>query len=685
MARIEATYPIAPRGLATSFTESELPVQYSLSFRNRFINAAGGAEKRQGIQQLGNIVPSSPDLNAIHELVKSDGTAILLVSGMGSIYKFDDPDWTQVKSGLDATNALESVQMGNKLIFVNGVDRNFFTEDGETFSDLKALVNVGAMTSATTTEFTDADVTDWLINTNANENDIVFNVTQGAYGAITAVTTGAVTHTAIGSAATGLGQSADDQADGDRYEIIDAVELNIIPTDGDDDNVATAGPGTDATTIAVSGVNFSNTDIKAGDWIRNTTRSAVVQVSAVATAVTVTSVASQTANDSLVFLKSAMPITSTIHVHFGRAYYGDTRDKTLVRISGPDDPQDLTTDAGTLDSTTFKFGELQPQGEIVKSMASFQRFFAIAGEQNMFLFQGTDPIIDTSGGSTDFGIIGLFPQGTVSKNSLVSIGNDLAFITPDGVQSTALVGDASTLGRANISEALKTTIRKELAAVPEAQVQIWHYPRRSWLLIRIASKIYVFNYTPYFGQDIAAIRGVGINATQEGSWSLFDGGFARQNFYFVRADASMVCCGNGGKVFNADVEGVYDDDGEIYTTEYKTGWLTITEPRKDVRIKEVKYIKPIIEAGSNIQYTIRVEGMFDVESSETITVNASGGASPIGLATIPFTIGGSSIQNIKYALRARGEQFRYTFTTRDDKGPDTISRYTLYANMFGRR
>ena len=86
-----------------------------------------------------------------------------------------------------------------------------------------------------------------------------------------------------------------------------------------------------------------------------------------------------------------------------------------------------------------------------------------------------------------------------------------------------------------------------------------------------------------------------------------------------------------------------------------------------------------------MDYTITAEGAFDVEGSETITVKASGGAQAIGIATIPFIIGGSSIQNIKHSLRWRGEQVRITFTTEDSLGPDIISRFTLYANRFGRR
>ena len=103
-------------------------------------------------------------------------------------------------------------------------------------------------------------------------------------------------------------------------------------------------------------------------------------------------------------------------------------------------------------------------GDVIQAMTSFQRFFMIGGKQNVFLFAGTDPIADTTADSKDFDIVGLFPQGTVSPESLVSLGNDAAFVTPDGVQTVAMIDDASTLERANISEALRVTLRR---AYPE--------------------------------------------------------------------------------------------------------------------------------------------------------------------------------------------------------------------------
>ncbi len=682
----EASYQIARRGFATSFNESELPPDFALKFRNRFINQVGGAEKRRGIIAKGNDVPGAPDLTGVHELVRADGTAVLFVSGQGTIYRFDDPSYVAARAGLDMAAVIRSVQIGDKLIFYNGVDRNTFTTDGTAFDEQRPKIEVGSATAGTTSQaIADSDVDNWIVDTNVVVNDLVFNRTQNGFGVVTAVVTASVEHTTISSAATGIGLVTGIQQVGDRYEMLDLVELNIIPTDGDDDNVFIAAVGTSATGIVASAVsNFVATDVRVGDYARNTTRSAVTQVTAITTAgLRCVGITDQTNGDSIILLKSAMPITKKAHIHFGRMYMSDERDQRLVRITGAGNPFDLTTDAGTLDSSTFSFGELQPTGDAVVSMASFQRFFVITGRQNTYLYSGTDPIVDTSGASS-FDIIGLFPHGTVSPDGLISIGNDVAFVSNDGVQTASLVSDSSTLGRANIADPIKTTIRDLITSTPEAEIIAFHYPKRSWLCIKLGSEIYVYNYTPYYGQDRlrSTTRG-DILSTKDGSWSLFDGKFARQNVYFIRRDGTLLCAGAGGKVYEFD-QG-FNDDGETYTTEYEAGWHTLDEPKRRVNIKKVGYVKLILDTADAIVYTVRGEGAFSVESSETVLVTADTSQS-IGVGIIgQATIGGSSIDNIKFPIRLRGEQFRLNIKTSDQSGPDIISRITYYATKHGKR
>ena len=690
---LEATYPLPPRGLATSFTESELPLEYSARFRNRFINGAGGAEKRQGIVQLGDAVAGGPSLDALHELIKKDGTSVLFASGDAAIYKWSETSaWTEVFTGTTADNLtdarIQSVQMDERLIFVNGTNRAFYTVDGSAFAELKAIVEMGVVQSAGTSAngLVDPEIVDWIAGTDVVINDIVFYPTLNGFGLITTVGTAGLQHTAVSAAAIGAGNASGTPAVGHRYEIIDMVELNIVTSGGQSDNVAIAGSGTDTTHIRVVDVaDFTATEIRKLDFVYNSTRVAIGRVGSIASSHirlrAADAITGQTSGDSLVFLKSAMPIASYAHVHYGRLYLVDARDKTKVRISGANDPTDFTTDAGTLDSTSFNFGGLQPRGDTIQGLASYQNFFILGGKQNVYAYSGTQPIPSSAAANdVDFTPVGLFPQGCLASRGLLSIGHDLLFVTHDGVQAVSQVQDATTLNRSNISEAIRKTLRSALDAIDhdDEQIELTHYPQRSWVLLKVGSELYCYNYAEFVGE------GLGDNY-QSGSWSLFTGPFARQNDFFVRQNGDLLTCGDGGKVYRFDT-GSYADDGEAIYTEFQTGWLSLEEPRRTVRTKQLQYIKPLFEAGAPITYTVRAEAPFDAESTDSVQIQASGGATPIGLAIIgEAVIGGSPVANIKHPLRVRGEVMRLTITTESTAGPDILGRFTLYANVRGRQ
>lgn len=673
MSRSEITYRLAGRGLATSFTESELPLEFAAEFTNRFINAAGGAEKRQGIDPS-NFTVLGQAITNIHEYVDRFGTATDYVSGNGKIFRDDSGTWTLVHTMPQSTAKLTSVQSGDKLVFVNGVDRNVFTDDnGQTFKELVARIEEGSMATVTTTSFSDTDISDWTA-TDVNVNDLVFNVSKNGYGIVTEVSAVAtLRHTAIGTGATGLGQTTTAASAGDEYQVIDLVELNIIPTDNIDDNVADAGTGSDPTTIAVSGVTFSDTDVRIGDFIRNTTRAAIMQVEAIATALTVTSVASQTAGDSLIFFKSAMPISDQVHVHFNRVYHVDARDRRKVRVSGANDAQDMTTDGGTLDPITFNY-DLTAQGDVLQAIGSYQRFLVLAGRRAIYVYQGTTPV----GPSADITPIGSFPIGVVSKFGLLDVGNDLLFLSDDGLQSVRIVVDADAIARANIAEPIRTTLRELIRTTSEDDLQLVHYPRRSWAILKVGTQLFVYNYVTILDNPTEGIYG--------GSWSLFDGPFAQQSAYLVRSNGNLICGGASGQVYDFD-NGVYSDDGQIIETIYEAGWLSLESPRSQtVRIKSTRHIKWLIEAGASIDYRIDMTGGFQGEGSDQSSFDAATAISPIGVFVIGTDrIGGSRVANIKVPIRTRGEVFKPRITTATTTGPDILGRYTIYHNIHGRR
>lgn len=680
---LSVDYELPSNGLGTDFSEFERPITFAKTYTNRFRNINGGAERRPPLLRWNATVAGNPTLTRLHEWVSMTGTEVPLTSDdFGNIWTYNASanNWDVAITGKSSVRLI-SGQAEDKLIFVNGVDRNFYTDNGgQSFSELKALITRGVLAAGSSAQaVVDGDISNWIGNTLVANNDIVHNVTLNAYGIVSTVASAKLTITTIGSAATGAGNATRNQDAGDQYELIDYVDLNIIPQDsGLIDNIATATTGTNTFVIAVSGVNFANTTIRTGDFIYNTTRSAIAMVGSVSARVNLQqAITSQVAGDALAFFKSAMPIASNIHVHYGRVYYLDSRDQRNVVISAPDDPQDVTTYQETLDSTSYSFGTQQPTGDTILSMATFQGYFVAGGKKNLYIYKGATPIADNAATSIDFVPTAFYPNGIVSRFGLTTNGSDLLHITAEGLQAINIGNISNTTVQNNASIPVRSAMLNAIAATSADNVQLTYYPRRSWVICKISDQAYVLNTSPSYDESG--------NLTPIVSWHLFNGLWAQQNHYFVRRNGDLLACGPNGRVYYCDSSGA-TDDGAAISTDLTIAWLRLEEPQKTPRIKQGQYIKPVFESGANLEYTINVVAGWDNYSSDSILVSA-GGSGQIGTAVIGITPigGGEFAQSNKFPLRWRGEQASIQFTTESSASPDVITGFTLYGDISGIR
>lgn len=680
---VMVTYRMPTMGLGTDFTEFERPITFASTYTNRFRNITGGAERRPGAQPISsNAVPGLPNLTRLHEFVDQLGNETLFSSDdFGNLWKFDGTSWASCLTGKYPVRMI-SAEADNKLIFVNGIDRNFYTDDdGQTFKELKALIVTGTLAGGSnTTTVIDGNISNWINNTLVANNDIVYNVNKNAYGIVVTTASANLTITPIGITATGAGKASADQAPGDNYQLIDYVSLNVIPDgNGGTTDVGTAGPGTTSSIIAVSGVNFLPTEIRFGDFIYNTTQGAIAQVGAVSANVNLQqSISAQTAGDALVFFKSAMPISSWIHVHYGRCAYLDARNGHNVIFSAPDDPQDVTTFQQTLDSTSFSFGTQQPEGDVILSLETFLSYFVAAGKKNLFIYQGNTPIQDSSQTVINFTPIAFYPNGIASRFGLDTNGGDLLHMTVDGLQAISIGFNAFSVNQNNASVPILNDLRAAIAATPNTDdIQITYYPRRRWLINKIADQCFIMNTQLSYDQT----------GTQQqiASWHLFAGAWAQNNHYFIRQNGDLLGCGANGMVYLLDSSAA-TDNGVPIATDLQTAWLRLEEPQITPRIKEGTYIRPVFESSPNLEYNISVRAGLDNYSADSITVSA-GGTGAIGTFIVGTTpVGaGSFAQAIKYPLRFRGEEFRIQFTTESSATEDIITSFTMYGNIGGRR
>lgn len=680
---VMVTYRMPQMGLGTDFSEFDRPINFATTYTNRFRNITGGAERRPGMQFFSSAaVPTLPNLTRLHEFVDQTGNETLLSSDdFGNIYRYNGSAWSIALTGKSNFRMI-SAEADNKLIFVNGVDRNFYTANGgQTFIELKSLITEGTLAAGSSaTAVIDGNISNWIGATLVSNNDIVFNVNQNAYGVVTAVVSALLSITAIGSAGLGAGNSPNNQQPGDSYQLIDYVNLGVIPDGfGGFTNVGTATAGTNTSVIAVSGVNFSTTEIRADDFIYNTTRGGIAHVGTVSANVNLKeSITGQVAGDALVFFKSAMPITSWIHVHYGRVAYLDARNNQRVVFSAPDDPQDVTTFQKTLDSTSFQFGTQQPEADTLLSMDTFLSYFVASGKRNLFIYQGDTPIQDTSSTTVNFTPIAFYPNGVAGRFGLETNGGDLLHITVDGLQAINIGFNAFSVNQTNASVPILNTLKDAIDAVTNTDnIQLTYYPRRRWLINKIGDQCYILNTQASYDQT---------GAQQNiASWHLFDSLWAQQNHYFVRRNGDLMACGPNGGIYLMDASAA-TDVGTPISTDLTTSWLRLEEPQITPRIKEYHYIRPVFESSPNVQYTINGVAGLDNLSNDSILVSA-GGVGAIGTGIIGITPigGGSFAQTDKFPLRLRGEQARYQFTTQSSAAEDIITSFTLYGNIAGRR
>jgi hypothetical protein len=135
---ISVDYSMPVNGLGTDFSEFERPLTFAAVYTNRFRNINGGAERRPGMSRDFSQISGNPNLTRLHEWISDQGDDTLLSSDdFGNIYKYNVSSWSTALTG-KAQVRLISAQAEDKLIFCNGEDRNFYTDDGGvTFNELK--------------------------------------------------------------------------------------------------------------------------------------------------------------------------------------------------------------------------------------------------------------------------------------------------------------------------------------------------------------------------------------------------------------------------------------------------------------------------------------------------------------------------------------------------------------------
>ena len=718
------TFPPAKRGLATEFPASDESALFASKLQNRYINLNGDAERRPGLRSFAR-AGTATEADTLAEHVTKSGESQLLsfytltptqpksegrvydYLGVGSVVPVQLNNFDLLTLGygnmlgdtVPNMSKIVTAQMNDKTVVVaKHIRPQFYDSEKGKFLPLNSVLAQGVLGAGSTKSIVvDADISAWNTLTYVAPNDILYNVTRNAFGIVTSVGASNLDITPITSAGDGgrglgLGLNGEEetQAQGDVYQIWDLVANNVISLSNDidlKDNVALATTGTTEDIVFVSGAQFVDEKVLPGDFIYNATQNAVMQIEQVfdnyllVAANNPTYVWSQTAGDSLVFLKNAVPVASYVHVHYGRAYLVDSRDPTKIYPSAPDTLEDFTTFQGTLQASQVNYGAQQPQGEEILTLGSFQRYLVAGGKRNVYVSQGIDPIQDTTAAVTDLAPVGLFTQGVISSKSLANIGSDMLFASKDGLRQFR-ISDILAVNTDNVSEFIKTELRTAISSnlFDPDTLQVIHYPRRNWVMFKVGDVIYNFNYTAVYDKAQGGL-------VSGGSWSKFTGTFAQGRDYLLRSDGSILVSvsANVSGLVNDQIlqfdAGNDDDAGDPILTDYEASWIG---PDGGF-IMDTRYIKPYFENITDTNYTMTITS--DLETlylDDTVIVSAAGGPA-VGSAIVGSSpVGGTKITNgNKYPFRSRGEQVKIRVTTSAGSAPDILSKFILYGNQFG--
>ncbi len=710
-------YKPAKYGMGNESSQNLQPLDFAPSIINRFYNLLGDLEKRPGMTQVADQIVtagggSGINLTGIHEYVDSSGHSTLFASGQGNLYRYNvsaavtASAWEKIPLQYDtyynagnvrSTSTLFSVQMNDKLIFCNGAQRNFYinsplaTISAGYTQQLYSTITKGTTGSGTSSiSLVDGDISNWKTQTNVAVNDFVMTYIDGQIRGtvITSVGTSALDIGNIGVSGKGIGSAASNLTSGLAYRIVDLVELNIIPQVSPGgtiyDNIAIGGAATTSQVVSVTALNFANTDIRPGDYIYNTTRVGVAVVTTVSSNINLSNaVSGQVAGDSFIFLKDALPIATYPHVHYSQLYLIDARDPTKIRVSGPNDPEDFTTVSKTLASSTLDYGSRQSKGDILLTMDTFQRYFVVGGQQNLYVIDGNTPIAEVTADVIDLTPVGLMPQGVVSHRGLANIGGEMLYLARDGLRSFLAAYSSNNTTTSNKSEQIKSQLINEISDLLDSpdQLQLIHYPRRNWVIMKVGTNMYNYNYTPIYQPGASIYQQINYSTITQ-----YQGVIADITAFYVRRNGDLVMGSSSGKVYIYDSD-TNTDAGSIISTNYVSPWHTLQEAQTELTLllKDVRYIKPVFETFGEIDYNISMVGNYNQLSSDSVTVTAQGSV-VVGHAQVGSgIIGNTAITNPKVAIRCRGEQFQLTIGTESESGGDIINSYTLYGNIFGRR
>lgn len=289
------------------------------------------------------------------------------------------------------------------------------------------------------------------------------------------------------------------------------------------------------------------------------------------------------------------------------------------------------------DSGTIDLSNVWPDGaDRVMALAQFSGRLVIFGRTSIVMYQMPSDL-DPTNMSLLEPIRGV---GCVARDGVVSTGNDLLFLSDQGVMSLQrLTTIASLPVLSNLTKNVQDDITTDIAAETATAIRAGYYPQRGWYLISFPTqnKTYCLDMLRRLADNITPRVTTWTNA-----------GMPFRSFVMD----------NTGALYTGGTSGIYkysgytsDGASQAYSFSFFTPWLNFGD---ESILKLLKWVELSIKAGSGKTFTLswRVNYIGGTTHTQTATCTAAEFAEDPGLGRVLVDI----------AKEAEGVTFQFGVT-----------------------
>ena len=307
----------------------------------------------------------------------------------------------------------------------------------------------------------------------------------------------------------------------------------------------------------------------------------------------------------IVAASGTLPTGNAALAAWGRLWISDS-DKTTLKISASLDETHWSTGAASLDTL-----QVWPDGiDEITALAEFQENLLIFGTRSILVYRNPQIVLGTAPG-VGFELEDIIRKGTKWRDSVVAVGQDLLFLSDDGMRSVSRGLASQTMPLSDLTSHIRSKlIAQELDA---SKVQSAYSPADRAYLLRIKTTDSDFFW--YF--DLA-------NRLDDGDLRAIEWDGIDYKSIGVASDQT-VYLGINGKV--ADHSGYQDDE-----TSYSASWLSAGADLGE-GLKILKTARVQVTCSTPTTFVIRWQTDLDRnDRTVSVTANCPSTASEWGLS-----------------------------------------------------